>query len=291
MERAEVSAHSNGAGLPPSHHPAPIDPFHAAHPHHHHHHEHAGLLTSVQSLLTIITVSVFIITFVVQPFRIPSPSMVQTLLVGDFLLVNKQTFAPSGLISRILLPYQPVRRGDIIVFHYPVDPELHLVKRVIGLPGDRLHLEHGAVFVNGGALHEPYAVYRRSYADAFRDNFPAMGDMDPGVDTHWWAEMRQYVHGGELTVPPGSYFVMGDNRNDSQDSRYWGFVPQQSIVGQPLLVYFSLRVPGPPDGLPTNDPANEARWDAKRSSTGPLGRFLNDLEDLARWDRSFRVVK
>ncbi len=245
---------------------------------------HHGLLESVQSLLTIVTVAVFVITFIVQPFRIPSGSMEQTLLVGDFLLVNKQALAPGGRLWSWLLPYERVKRGDIIVFHYPVDPAIHLVKRVVGLPGDKLHLERGLVFVNGEQLHEPYAIYGPSHPDVFRDSFPATRDGDPGIEPQWWIEMHRYVQNGELTVPAGRYFVMGDNRNDSQDSRYWGFVPRESIVGQPWIIYFSLRHAG-------GDERSVLPAEPEPQHGGQLGFVVNSLEDLARWDRSFRVVR
>jgi signal peptidase I len=225
----------------------------------------AGVLPMLQSLARIITIALFILTFIVQPFRIPSASMENTLLVGDFLLVNKQVYGPPGIWSH-LLPYRNIQRGEIIVFYYPVDPSLHLVKRVVGLPGDRLHLVDGRVYVNGAALREPYAVYRTSSADNYRDNFPQMDEADPAIETRWWIQMRSLVQDGELTVPPGDYFVMGDNRNDSQDSRYWGFVPRAAIEGEPLLVYLSLREPDTEEPLPNvpaipESPLNKARWE------------------------------
>lgn len=247
--------------------------------------EHVGVLLSLQSFCTIITVAIFIITFVVQPFRIPSESMEQTLLVGDFLLVNKQVLQPGGgTLGHWLLPYTPVKRGDIVVFHYPVDSSMHLVKRVIGVPGDRLHLKNGLVFINGRLLDEPYAMYLPSHPDSFRDNFPLVPAADPGVDTRWWLGMHHYVRNGDLVVPPGQYFVMGDNRNDSEDSRYWGFVPQANIVGQPWIVYFSLRHAGEPiAGLPDAE--------AQQQHAGTLGFLVDSLDNLARWDRSFHIIR
>jgi signal peptidase I len=198
------------------------------------------LLHAMQSLLYIIVVAIFIITFAVQPFRIPSESMEPTLMVGDFLLVAKQQlpFAKDALP----FPSTPIERGDVIVFHYPIDPSIHLVKRVIGMPGDHLRLRDGHVFIDGVALNEPYAVYRPGPADNFRDNFPRLSNPDPDVTSNWWIQMKSLVNRGELTVPPRSYFVLGDNRNDSEDSRYWGFVPASAIVGKPLLIYFSLNL-------------------------------------------------
>jgi signal peptidase I len=121
-----------------------------------------------------------------------------------------------------------------------VDPALHLVKRVVGLPGDRLRLRSGRVLLNGRPLREPYAFYSPSRPNGFRDDFPSLLEADPNVDLRWWIELRQSVRDGEVVVPPGEYFVLGDNRNDSEDSRYWGFVPRSAIVGRPLLVYFTL---------------------------------------------------
>ncbi len=138
----------------------------STHPSHHH---KTGVLPALQSLLHLIVIAIFIITFCAQPFRIPSESMESTLLVGDFLLVNKQAGSPNAEEFSGPLPSAAIHRGDIIVFHDPVDATLHLVKRVIGLPGDHLRLHSGRVFINGHALSEPYAVYRPSPPDNFRD--------------------------------------------------------------------------------------------------------------------------
>ena len=221
------------------------------------HHQHS-LLHGFQSLLHILVVALFIMTFTAQPFRIPSASMEPTLLVGDFLLVNKDisTGRFPALASASL-----IRRGDLIVFHYPVNPALHLVKRVIGLPGDRVRLRDGRVWIDGHALSEPYAVFRRSAPDSYRDDFPRMERADPAVDSRWWVQMHSLVSNGELTVPADSYFVLGDNRNNSEDSRYWGLVPRAAIVGKPFLIYLSLNEPG-----------------------GPLFHF-------ARWERTLRIVR
>ena len=197
------------------------------------------VLTAIQSLLLVVVVATFVVTFLVQPFRIPSESMDPTLRVGDFLLMNKQAFAPHGVFD-VLMPPAAVRRGDVAVFHYPVDPAMDFVKRVVALPGDRLHMRDGRLFVNGHAVSEPYAFYGAAIPDSFRDNFPTLQSMDGNVDPEWWRTMHRDVRDGELYVPPGRYFVMGDNRNDSLDSRYWGFVSETALVGRPLVVYFSL---------------------------------------------------
>jgi signal peptidase I len=243
-------------------------------------HRH-GLLQASQSLVYIIIVALFIITFTVQPFRIPSASMEPTLLVGDFLLVDKQVGLEAS--PRIFPSTSVIRRGDLIVFHYPVDSSLHLVKRVIGLPGDRIRLRGGHVYIDGNALSEPYAVYRPSAPDSYRDDFPRMVSADPGVDSRWWIEMHSLVSQGELAVPLGSYFVLGDNRNDSEDSRYWGFVPRAAIVGKPLLVYFSLNDSGPLSGQAS---AAAMPGSGTARHEGPAHSFA----DFARWSRVLRIV-
>jgi signal peptidase I len=241
-----------------------------------HRHE---LLQALQSLLNIIVVALFIITFTVQPFRIPSASMEPTLLVGDFLLVNKEVSSDHGIGA--LAPTNRIHRGDLIVFHYPVDPSLHLVKRVVGLPGDHIRLRAGRVFVDGSALWEPYAVFRSSLPDSYRDDFPRMDSADPGVNPRWWIQMRSLISDGELTVPADSYFVLGDNRNDSEDSRYWGFVPRDAIVGKPFLIYFSLRNLNNTPGQPVAGGGAAASSQSWR---------LGSLADFARWDRALRVI-
>lgn len=202
--------------------------------------ERDSTLTTLKSVLEIVVFAVFIVTFIVQPFRIPSGSMEPTLRVGDFLLVDKQSYGPAGDLDRLFLPAARVKRGDLVVFHYPVEPTLHLVKRVIGIPGDHLRLRNGRVLLNGHLLSEPYAFYSPSRPNGFRDDFPSLLEADPNVDLAWWIQLRNSVLNGEVTVPPNEYFVMGDNRNDSEDSRYWGYVPRSAIVGRPLLVYFTL---------------------------------------------------
>ena len=229
-----------------------------------------GMLPAVQSLLYVLVVALFLITFTVQPIRIPSGSMEPTLLIGDFLLLDKEAVSTN---AGWLLPPGSVARGDVVVFHNPVDdPSVHLVKRVVALPGDRLRLRDGVVYLNGQRLQEPYAVRRGDSRNAFRDDFPDLHTMEAGVNANWWVHLRGLVHDGEITVPAGRYFVMGDNRNDSEDSRYWGFVPRDAIVGEPLLVYLSVREPEP------GEPLANTRSEARRSS-------------YVRWRRTFQVVR
>ena len=142
-----------------------------------------GVSGSLQSLLGTVVIAVFVITFIVQAFQIPSPSMENTLLVGDYLLVNKLCYG-GGSIRNYFMPYRKVRRGDIVVFHYPVNPEQHFVKRVIGVPGDRVRLLNKQVLVNGVPLKEPYIHLSRPANDLFRDSFPRLerrAGRDPGV--------------------------------------------------------------------------------------------------------------
>lgn len=242
---------------------------------------HHSLLQAAQSMINIIVVALLIITFAVQPFRIPSESMEPTLLVGDFLLVDKQVGDETR--PRIFAPNGEIHRGDLVVFHYPVDSSLHLVKRVIGLPGDRVHLRDDHVYINGRALVEPYAVYRPAAADSYRDDFPRLVSADPGVNSRWWIQMHSLVSNGELTVPADSYFVLGDNRNDSEDSRYWGFVPRAAIVGKPFLIYFSLNDPGSGQDQPS---AVAMPGDGTVRHEGVADSLVN----FARWDRAMRVI-
>lgn len=234
----------------------------------------SSFFVPLQALLGIIVVAVFIVTFSVQPFSIPSSSMVPTLLVGDFLLVDKQT----ATLDHLPLAPGRLQRGDVVVFHYPPNPSVHLVKRIIGLPGDRVRLHDGRVLVNGKALTEPYAVYRPSLPDPYRDDFPHLTSTDPEVDSRWWMELQHLDQNGELYIPPNEYFVLGDNRNNSEDSRYWGLVPAGNVVGKPLLVYLSLR----------GDPAGES--DQERARAEPQSAWAR-ARSLARWQRALHIVR
>jgi signal peptidase I len=229
------------------------------------------------SLMRTVVVALFLLTFVLQPLLIPSESMEHTLLVGDFLLFNKQIYAPAGRLNRWLMPYREVARGDIVVFHHPQPPLL--VKRVIGIPGDRLRIEDGRVIVNGVALDETYAAFEPAPPNPFRDNFPASVYTDPQVDPDWWRQMQSLTRDGELVIPAGEYFVLGDNRNHSMDSRFWGLVPRQAIMARPLVIYFSLSRP--------------SSTDVQQAADDRLGhdRELSiRLTGFARWKRIFRVV-
>lgn len=229
------------------------------------------------SLLSITVIVVFVITFVVQAFRVPSESMENTLLIGDFLLADKLHFADaSGAWGRVL-PYRDIQRGDIIVFRYPVDPSIYFVKRVVGIPGDQIHLQNKVVYVNGRPLREDYAMHQPARHDLYRDNFP-YGESSRDTDCSWCRELPRFIRDGELVVPSGEYFVMGDNRDQSLDSRYWGFVPRDNILGRPLVIYLSVR-------------GFQDKGGGSNDKLFPSGQMLAHFLHVARWERIFRVVR
>jgi signal peptidase I len=189
-----------------------------------------------------IIILLFGMTTLVQAFIVPTPSMDTTVMVGDHLLVDKLSYAPPGSISKYLLPYTDVKRGDIIVFRYPIDIRQNYVKRVMGVPGDHIKLVDKKVYLNGKLLDEPYTQHIFPDIDPYRDNFPNAAPhgpvYQPALDM-----LEHNVVNGELVVPPGRYFAMGDNRDNSLDSRYWGFVPRENIIGKPLLIFWSYDAP------------------------------------------------
>jgi signal peptidase I len=183
----------------------------------------------------------FATTTLVQAYVVPTGSMEGNLLVGDHILVDRTAFADPGTLGRLVLPYRDVERGDIVAFLYPEDPRQTYVKRVIGLPGDHIRLENGQVIRNGRRLIEPYVQRIAVYPDPYRDNFP-LAPAGP-ITPRGRAMLQRSVRNGELVVPPGMLFALGDNRNNSADSRYWGFIPRDYVVGKPLLVYWSFDAP------------------------------------------------
>ena len=197
----------------------------------------------LESLLVTVILALFGTSFVVQAFKIPSPSMEKTLLVGDHLLVNKFIFGGRGHWYDKLLPYRDLQRGDIIVFKFPYQDHPHFVKRVIGLPGDHLKVVDQQVYIEGKPLQEPYVVHDTTFGnDPLNYSFPPVGNqiyLSP-VQPEWAHEIKKYVQGDEIVVPPDKYFAMGDNRDHSLDSRYWGFVDRDAIMGRPFLIYWSV---------------------------------------------------
>jgi signal peptidase I len=238
-----------------------------------------------ESLVITVILALFGTTFIVQAFKIPTPSMENNLLVGDHLLVNKFAFGSRGSILDTVLPFREVGRGDIIVFRYPKDLTKHYVKRVVGLPGDHLKIVDKQVFVNGALLDESYKMHTSppgAYADPFRDFFPPRphpGRRYGGVDQNpYWYE--DYVDTDEILVPDGFYFAMGDNRDNSSDSRYWGFVPRREIVGKALVIYWSYET----------DSDEYLKTDA--------GDRIQQIVDLGsnfftktRWARTFKIIR
>ncbi len=202
-------------------------------------HRDRSMLLSLQSLVGTIVIAIFVITFAVQAFQIPSESMESTLLIGDYLLVDKAHYGHSGIWNR-LMPYRPIQRQDIIVFRYPVNPKQHFVKRVVAIPGDHIRLINKHVYVNGVRQDDAYATFNWSWRDRFRDNFPDGGVYGERISAKWYSQMQKLMEDGELIVPEGCYFALGDNRDDSYDSRYWGFVPAENVVGRPLVIYWSM---------------------------------------------------
>jgi signal peptidase I len=183
-----------------------------------------------ESICVAVILALFVRTFVVQAFKIPTGSMENNLLIGDHLLVNKFVFAPAlGDLERTLLPIDPIRRGDIIVFKYPEQPDRDFIKRVIGLPGESVEVRNKKVYIDGQPIDEPYVHF--IFPPEPEDNGGSTQDL-PDFDV-----TRSY---GPVTVPDGHYFMMGDNRDNSQDSRYWGFMPVEYVKGKALFVYFSF---------------------------------------------------
>ena len=217
-------------------------------------------------------------TTLVQAFVIPTGSMEDTLLIGDHLLVDKLAYAPAGSVSKHVLPYEEPRHGDIIVFRYPIDISQTFVKRTIGVPGDRIKIINQIVYRNGVRLNEPYVYHKNPYPDSYRDNFPSS---EPNVMLYEPAKemLQNNVVNGEVVVPPGFFFAMGDNRDNSLDSRYWGFVPRENIIGKPLIIYWSY------------DASTES---LARSSVNALSRHFVDLAEhfltKTRWRRTFMLI-
>jgi signal peptidase I len=206
-----------------------------------------------ESIAVAVILALFVRTFAVQAFKIPTGSMEPNLLVGDHLLVNKFVFAPTATaLERALLPMRDIRRGDIVVFKFPEDPERDFIKRVIGLPGDTVEVRNRQVFINGSRIEEPYAHYL----------FPVGDDEAGGFDVR-----ARY---GPVSVPANHYFMMGDNRDNSQDSRYWGFLPADYVKGRALMIYWSFE---------PSDP----------SSNGPLS-LITSVFTGTRWSRLLHQI-
>jgi len=235
------------------------------------------------SLAAVLVTGLFIITFVVQAFEIPSSSMEDTLLIGDHVFVNRIVFAPKTAWVGPMLPYREVRHSDIVVFLHPdaAYTGTYVVKRIMGVPGDRIHLRNGEVYRNGEKLNEPYVQHDRDEpADYYRNNFPAVPASDPNISPKWEGELASYIQDGDLVVPPGHYFAMGDHRGVSLDSRYWGFIPQENIIGRPMFIYWSF-----------NTPSDQYTKTGIADRLGFLAHVVFHFFDETRWERTLKVVR
>ena len=249
---------------------------------------------ALASICSVLVVGLFILTFVAQNYVIPSGSMENTLLIGDHLVVDQITLSPPTSWMP-LIRYREPKRGDIVVFHKPVfqpgidSPDTDggpqytpLVKRLIGVPGDHIHLHNGIVFINGVA--QPVGFAQPTTTDNFNeflDDFPALPPAGmPGATESWALNFPSYIQNGDLVVPPGMYFMMGDNRHNSLDSRFWGFVPRANILGRPLFNYWSFE-------------ATEGQLE--QPGLGPklawMGHVLVHFFSDTRWNRTFHAVR
>jgi signal peptidase I len=245
-------------------------------------------LEALASICTILAIGLFVMAFIFQNFEIPSASMENTLLIGDHVVVDRVTLAPQTKWAPFV-HYRPVHRGDVIVFMKPnpETPDLILVKRAIGIPGDHIHLRNGVVYLNGVAQNEPYAIqptddpYSGRGFDPYRDNFPAVSpDTDAQLTEEWREELPNEIQNGDLVVPPGKVFAMGDNRTESLDGRYWGFVPQENILGRPMFVYWSFKTP-----------ADQEDKTSPGQRIGFMVHVLLHIFDGTRWSRTFHVIR
>jgi signal peptidase I len=225
-----------------------------------------------------LTILIFLFgtTTVLQAFVVPTGSMEGTMLVGDHLFVDRLSYSPAGSFSKHLLPYQEVKLGDIIVFKYPLDIRQNYVKRVIGVPGDRIRILNKVVHLNGHALDEPYKRLIPQQSSVYLNNFPRVPDIL--IERRGIEMLRDHVISGELIVPEGYYFAMGDNRDNSADSRFWGLVPRANIIGKPAVIWWSYDAP------------------TEHLADGNIN--LDHLADLAkhffsktRWERTFLLVR
>lgn len=226
------------------------------------------------------TITVLLLLFgtttLVQAFVIPTGSMEDSLMIGDHLLVDKLAYSPPGPISKFFLPYSEAKRGDIIVFRWPTDIKFTFVKRVIGVPGDRIRIENKQVFRNGKPLQEPYKYHKSDFFDSYRDTFPS--EPNTSIDEGARTMLQNHVSTGEIVVPDNAYFAMGDNRDHSLDSRYWGFVPRENIIGKPLIIYWSYDAPT--QHLQSSTPS----W-------AHVSDLFKNFFTKTRWRRTFQLIQ
>jgi len=239
-----------------------------------------SLSESIAGIAAVLVSGLFIITFIIQAFEIPSESMVQTLLVGDHVFVDRLSpTAKAGYVGPFV-PYREIRHGDIIVFLHPKEPGMYVVKRIIGIPGDRIHLRDGKVYRNGEALNEPYVIHSAGDVAPYRDQFPSVSpEGNINVNPEWPLVMREHIKNAELVVPPDSFFGMGDNRDVSLDSRFWGFIPKENVIGRPLFIYWSF-----------DTPKDQYEHTSMGERVGFLFHVIGHFFDGTRWSRMFHLV-
>ncbi len=236
----------------------------------------------LSSLAAVLVTGLFIITFVVQAFEIPSSSMEKTLLIGDHVFVNRVQFAPKTGWAGPLVPYRDVHFRDIVVFLSPQTPGLYVVKRIIGVPGDRIHLRNGVVYRNGQPLDEPYVDHDKDAPDSYRNDFPSVPPPpdDLNIWGDWASVLPSYIQGDDIVVPPDHYFAMGDHRGVSLDSRYWGFIPKQNVIGRPMFIYWSFETP-----------EDQYQKTGVGDRVSFLGHIILHFFDKTEWKRTLRSVK
>jgi len=219
-----------------------------------------------EAMVTAVILAFFIRTFVVQAFKIPTGSMENNLLIGDHLLVNKFVFGPTASrIEHALLPMGTIKRGDILVFKYPVQPDRDFIKRVIGLPGETLEVREKKVYINGKMLDEPYVHYLDTYGGP--------------SDLHEVTSSDVREHFGPVTVPPDQFFMMGDNRDNSADSRYWGFLKRDYVKGRALMIYWSYE-----------SDREDYEQEGASATIKDLASVFTHFFTRTRWDRMFRII-
>ncbi len=221
-----------------------------------------------------IVLLVWFTSMVAQPFVVPTASMESTIMTGDHLIVDTIPYSPPGPVTKYFLPYSDVRRGDVVVFRYPLNINMPYVKRVIGIPGDKIQFVDKKLILNGKPTEEPYAQFVGPNLDPYAANFPAVS---PSYVYPRGAEMlRDNVKDGVLTVPQGFYLCMGDNRENSDDSRYWGLVPRENIIGKPLIIWWSF----------------EASTEHLASySVEQVLNLVTNFFSKTRWSRTFMLIK
>src|SRR5256714_440487 len=241
----------------------------------------------IASMAAVLVTGLFIITFNLQAFEIPSSSMEDTLLIGDHVFVDRVSYAPKAGAVGPLVPYREIRHGDIVVFLSVTDPGMYIVKRIIGLPGDRIRLRDGVVYRNGQKLDEPYKkmacddVSTPCYSP-YRDNFPSVPPSEsPVPPTPEWSLLMPLMKNadGELVVPKDSYLAMGDNRFASYDSRYWGFIPRENVIGRPMFIYWSFQTP-----------RDQYQKQTFRERIAFVGHVVLHFFDETRWRRTLRKL-